>query len=439
MAKNNNAIFLIIGILLVVTIFLVGPKLGLFQIAGNTMTRNVPSAVNIGEKFLVVYTASATGQWGASIEDSISGGCKFPDGSNQLKTVMLSSDGDSKAIEITAPSSSGSCTFSGDYKFGTEAITNFPDKTITVSTSVIDKCYAYIDGACQEVSCDLTQYDLYDTLKECQDEYKNKYVIFRTRIKDFYASSWIMFRGKGYGRTSSSFSVGCPYEGADFESQKLLDLSEIGGGCALYTYELEAGVYDKYSTNHLIVCCNSQWAKFYTGQTNSAILSSTPTEPYASEGREKYYFNCIPSYTDKECGDDGCGGKYGICQPSYNCVSGQCITTNGNGDDCTSHDDYSCYGNDVYWYDSCGVKEDKKEECGYGCTGSGQCRTSANGNGDGNGDGNGINGNGNGIPTFSLNQVLFKIGDFEVTILILLIGIGAIFVIKTMFLKGGKK
>ena len=31
---------------------------------------------------------------------------------------------------------------------------------------------------------------------------------------------------------------------------------------------------------------------------------------------------------------------------------------------CTSHSTYGCYGGDVYWYDSCGVREEKKEECG---------------------------------------------------------------------------
>ncbi len=129
---------------------------------------------------------------------------------------------------------------------------------------------------------------------------------------------------------------------------------------------------------------------------------------------------------------------------------------NGNGNGCDSHSYYECYNDDVYWYDSCGNKEEWKELCGYGCTGSGQCRTEPNGNGDdnGNGDGNGDDngngngngdgngngyGNGDGIPTFSLNQVLFKIGDFEVTILMLLIGIGAIFVIKIMLPKSGKK
>jgi len=44
--------------------------------------------------------------------------------------------------------------------------------------------------------------------------------------------------------------------------------------------------------------------------------------------------------TDKEC--DG---------------SGACIT-------CTSHDSYSCYLTDVYWYDACGNKEEIKENCG---------------------------------------------------------------------------
>jgi uncharacterized protein YcfL len=40
-------------------------------------------------------------------------------------------------------------------------------------------------------------------------------------------------------------------------------------------------------------------------------------------------------------------------------------------DDCSSHQSYSCYANDVYWYDSCGVREGKKEECGApGCTGN---------------------------------------------------------------------
>ncbi len=134
MSKQNNTIFVIVGILVVVAL-LVGPQLGLFVISGGSMTRGVPSTVQPGQKFSVIYSTGVSGQWGASIVDDVSGGCKFPDGSTQIKTVMLSVDGSSKTVQVTAPSS-GSCTFSGDYKFGTEAVRNFQDKTITISADI---------------------------------------------------------------------------------------------------------------------------------------------------------------------------------------------------------------------------------------------------------------------------------------------------------------
>ncbi len=40
---------------------------------------------------------------------------------------------------------------------------------------------------------------------------------------------------------------------------------------------------------------------------------------------------------------------------------------------CTSHLTYSCYGGDIYWYDSCGVREEKKEECGTFMCSGGAC------------------------------------------------------------------
>lgn len=132
MTKQYNTILWILGVLIVGAL-LVGPQLGLFTIGEASMTRSVPSTVQLGQQFNVVYTTSASGKWGASIVDSVSGGCKFPDGSSQLKTVMLSAEGNSKTIKVTAPSS-GSCTFSGDYKFGTEATKDFIDSTITITT-----------------------------------------------------------------------------------------------------------------------------------------------------------------------------------------------------------------------------------------------------------------------------------------------------------------
>ncbi len=36
-------------------------------------------------------------------------------------------------------------------------------------------------------------------------------------------------------------------------------------------------------------------------------------------------------------------------------------------ENCTPHSEYMCYGNALYWYDSCGKREEIKEECPFGC------------------------------------------------------------------------
>ncbi len=106
------------------------------DITGNeVMERDVPAQVSPGQQFTLTYTVSnSAGAWGASIEDSVTGGCKFPSGDTAYKSVMLSEDGNTKSIVITAPSS-GSCTFVGDYKFGSFAINDFTDDTVVVTTS----------------------------------------------------------------------------------------------------------------------------------------------------------------------------------------------------------------------------------------------------------------------------------------------------------------
>ena len=73
--------------------------------------------------------------------------------------------------------------------------------------------------------------------------------------------------------------------------------------------------------------------------------------------------SCI-SYTDNS--------KHTSCGTGKECDGyGACIT-------CTTHDDYSCYDDDVYWFDLCDNREGKKTECGqnsesdwnYYCKGS---------------------------------------------------------------------
>lgn len=57
------------------------------------------------------------------------------------------------------------------------------------------------------------------------------------------------------------------------------------------------------------------------------------------------------------------------------------VTTNNGtvtvGAGCTTHDHFACFDDDVYWYDSCDVKEEKKGECGSdscGAWGSNYCK-----------------------------------------------------------------
>ena len=69
--------------------------------------------------------------------------------------------------------------------------------------------------------------------------------------------------------------------------------------------------------------------------------------------------------------------------PSYNSMYEYCSTLPSNPiswskqctctiETCDSHEEKKCYSDDVYWYDSCGNREERDEECDYGCD-NGQC------------------------------------------------------------------
>jgi len=115
-------------LILLITISLSG------LITANTLTRNVPSSVQAEQEFQITYSSDAIGKWGVIIVDGVSGGCQFPAGT-ELKSVMLSNEGNIKIISVSAPSS-GSCTFHGDYNFvtseGEEPIISFKDDIIRI-------------------------------------------------------------------------------------------------------------------------------------------------------------------------------------------------------------------------------------------------------------------------------------------------------------------
>jgi hypothetical protein len=68
---------------------------------------------------------------------------------------------------------------------------------------------------------------------------------------------------------------------------------------------------------------------------------------------------CQRQCQGKECGDDGCGGTCGTCAANKECTLGVCK--------CTPQYSEDCCGDDVCYFDSCGVKGAKIAECPLSC------------------------------------------------------------------------
>ncbi|MBL7100731.1 MAG: hypothetical protein ISS23_02125 [Nanoarchaeota archaeon] len=76
-----------------------------------------------------------------------------------------------------------------------------------------------------------------------------------------------------------------------------------------------------------------------------------------------------PKYCDSGVLVDNC--QLCGCPADQSCeVNGSCL------EQCESHDYFACYYGDVYWYDSCNIREEKKEECGTKQCVSGKCTIS---------------------------------------------------------------
>ena len=84
---------------------------------------------------------------------------------------------------------------------------------------------------------------------------------------------------------------------------------------------------------------------------------------------------CVPHFKSQCLGEhvywyDSCGNKEEKKEKCENgCWNGVCVAGNdtGNQNQCKSHAQYGCYENHVFWIDSCGHVEEKKEYCDNGC------------------------------------------------------------------------
>lgn len=113
-----------------VTLMLVGSAFAIVS-GSETMTRTLPTnSVAPGSTFTVRYTAVGTsGDFGVSVQETITGGCSM----NGYKFV-LTSPATTYDVTMTAPLT-GNCVFSGDYKYGTNAIISFPTGVVNVQGS----------------------------------------------------------------------------------------------------------------------------------------------------------------------------------------------------------------------------------------------------------------------------------------------------------------
>ena len=172
---NRKTLLWIIGVIAV--IFIAGAfyqkSAPLFAISGQeTMTRTASkTTVNPNEQFTITYTAQGTsGSWGATIQDSVSGGCQFPAGTT-YRDIWISDEGNTRTVTVTTPSS-GSCTFSGDYKFGNFSIKTFSSLSISICQkatciSLNKQCGSWSDNCGGTLSCGTCQYGSCDSTGKC--------------------------------------------------------------------------------------------------------------------------------------------------------------------------------------------------------------------------------------------------------------------------------
>ena len=117
---NNKGLIFVVILLVVGAFFLFGNKTpvptGELQSTSGNLIRTVPIDGN-GE-FQVEYKSEISGTWVAVIVDTVSSNCKFANGKNEYKTVVIGNGPTNQITSVTGTN----CVFDGDYDFYSDSI-----------------------------------------------------------------------------------------------------------------------------------------------------------------------------------------------------------------------------------------------------------------------------------------------------------------------------
>lgn len=137
----NNKVWIAVGIIALVIIFLPQIQKESKKLAGETMKRQFSNNyVNPGGTFTVQYNVQgvSASPYFFSIKDIITGaGCTLAtNGGNEIITTITSPQAESGQISVKAPSILGLCNFNGDYQLGSNVPVSFSQESVEVCNAV---------------------------------------------------------------------------------------------------------------------------------------------------------------------------------------------------------------------------------------------------------------------------------------------------------------
>jgi len=131
---------------------------------------------------------------------------------------------------------------------------------------------------------------------------------------------------------------------------------------------------DVYKSYRTYVCNNAGTSTSYCSNTSEDRLTDNCDADQTCSGGscENDNHNNCDSHDYKQCSGnylywyDSCGAREGVYQYCSNgCYNNSC---SGNNNNCTSNSYQQCSGNYLYWYDSCGNRGGVSQYCQNGCS-----------------------------------------------------------------------